>query len=131
MEGVRKGYPPSFLFLLYNKIMKKNILIILSIISIVSCSISKKNEEENTIEKFKKDSVMQSIMYSNLDTVDGHWRINISKNEAIERGVDAEIYALFEKSIKEVNTHIDSMKKNSNTHIGYNFPNLSIQIKEK
>lgn len=131
MEGVRKGYPPSFLFLLYNKIMKKNILIILLIVSIVSCSISKKNEEENTIEKFKKDSVMQSIMYSNLDTVDGHWRINISKNEAFEIGVDAEIYALFEKSIKEVNTHIDSMKKNSNTHIGYNFPNLSIQIKEK
>lgn len=111
--------------------MKKNITIILLIVSIVSCSIRKKDEAENTIEKFKKDSVMQSIMYSNIDTVDGHWRIKISKNEAIERGVDAEIYAIFEKSIKEVNAHIDSMGKNSNTYIGYNFPNLSIQVKEK
>lgn len=103
----------------------KKILPFIFVVLISSCTANKKNKTESAIETFGKDSIMQSIMYSNIDTINGHWRIKISKEEAIQNGVPEEIYAIFENSMKEVNSHIDRIKKaNPKASIGYNFPNI-------
>lgn len=103
----------------------KKILILIFVVLIVSCTANKKNENEteSAIATFSKDSVMQSIMYSNIDTINGHWKINIPKDEAIKKGVSEEVYTVFENSVKNVNLQIDSIKKvNPKARIGYNFP---------
>ena len=106
--------------------MKKYIVYLIFVVSFTSCS-PKQNDtdkEKILIQNFSKDSVMQNIMYSNIDTFNGHWKITISKEQAMKKGIPSEIYVLFEKSINDVNQHIDSInKKNPDANMGYNlFP---------
>lgn len=99
----------------------KKILLLIFVVLIVSCTANKKNE--SAVATFSKDSVMQSIMYSNIDTINGYWKINISKDEAIKKGVSEKVYTVFENSVKNVNSQIDSIKKvDPKARIGYNFP---------
>lgn len=73
----------------------------------------------------REESAMIVAMYSYIDTIDGHWRINISQEKAAELGISDSIYFLFLENIKVVNNHIDSIKKRDSTSIiGYNFPHL-------
>lgn len=104
--------------------MKKGLLLIF-VVLVVSCTSKRENETESSVVAFSKDSAMQSIMYSNLDTINGHWIIKISKDEAIKKGIPEEIYVIFENSAKKINSHIDSIKKrNPNARIGYHFHNM-------
>ncbi len=77
------------------------------------------------MELLRKDTLLQHVIYSNIDTINGHWRVSISKEQAKEKGVPEDIYDLFSKDIDKMNTYIDSIKRaNPEAIIGYNFPDM-------
>lgn len=97
------------------------IFLLLGLFLLLSCLGDRQKSETDTFTH--KDSVMIVEMYSFIDTLNGHWRINISKDSAMRLGVSDSVFSLFEKKIEEVNVWIDSIKaRDSSVVIGYNFP---------
>ncbi len=107
-----------------DKIMKK-ILFALAVSVLFSCTNNMENKKKSSLELLRKDTLLQHVIYSNIDTINGHWRLSISKEQAKEKGVPEDIYDLFSKDIDKMNTYIDSIKRaNPEAIIGYNFPDM-------
>lgn len=102
--------------------MKEYLLSFLLLSVLLSCTQSKTAKQED-VELSKDDSLMIVLMYPHLDTLQGRWVINITKEEAEKQGVSEKIYLLFEQNVHEVNAFIDSIRTHDpNASINYNLP---------
>lgn len=103
-------------------LMKEYLLSFLLSLVFLSCTQSKTAKQED-VKLSKDDSLMIVLMYPHLDTLQGLWVINITKEEAEEQGVSEKVYLLFEQNVRDVNAFIDSIRTHDpNVSINYNLP---------